>query len=144
MSGVIDTNILIYAINTASPWHTPALHFLTTALRAEACYLCTPILYEFLRVSTHARIFPHALSWEDAWAFLQQLLAQEQVSLLHEADEHLTTLHSVLMNLQRPQGNFLHDCHIASIMKENGVKRIYTRDTDFRRFAFLEVVDPIA
>jgi predicted nucleic acid-binding protein len=28
-------------------------------------------------------------------------------------------------------------------MREHGIRRIYTRDTDFHRFAFLEVVDPL-
>ena len=28
-------------------------------------------------------------------------------------------------------------------MREHGIRRIYTRDTDFHRFRFLEVVDPI-
>lgn len=27
-------------------------------------------------------------------------------------------------------------------MREHGIKRIYTRDTDFHRFPFLEPVDP--
>jgi predicted nucleic acid-binding protein len=29
-------------------------------------------------------------------------------------------------------------------MREHGIKRIYTRDTDFHRFSFLEPVDPTA
>jgi uncharacterized protein len=29
-------------------------------------------------------------------------------------------------------------------MREHGIKRIITRDTDFHRFSFLEVVDPLA
>ena len=28
-------------------------------------------------------------------------------------------------------------------MREHGVRRIYTRDTDFHRLPFLEVVDPL-
>ena len=27
-------------------------------------------------------------------------------------------------------------------MREHGIRRIYTRDVDFHRFPFLEVVDP--
>ena len=29
-------------------------------------------------------------------------------------------------------------------MREHGLSRICTRDTDFRRFPFLEVVDPLS
>jgi predicted nucleic acid-binding protein len=28
-------------------------------------------------------------------------------------------------------------------MKEHGLHRIYTRDTDFHRFPFIEVLDPL-
>lgn len=27
---------------------------------------------------------------------------------------------------------------------EHGIRRIYTRDTDFHRFPFLDVIDPLA
>jgi len=28
----------------------------------------------------------------------------------------------------------MHDTHVATLMREHGVRRIYTRDDDFRRF----------
>ena len=34
--------------------------------------------------------------------------------------------------------------HTAILMREHGLRRVATRDTDFRRFPFLEVVDPLA
>jgi hypothetical protein len=29
-------------------------------------------------------------------------------------------------------------------MREHGIRRIYTRDLDFQRFPFIEVLDPLA
>lgn len=29
------------------------------------------------------------------------------------------------------------------VMREHGLRRIYTRDTDFRRFPDIEVIDPL-
>jgi predicted nucleic acid-binding protein len=29
-------------------------------------------------------------------------------------------------------------------MREHGIRRLYTRDTDFHRFPFLDVIDPLA
>ena len=43
-----------------------------------------------------------------------------------------------------PSGNLMHDAHTAVLMREHGIKRVYTRDTDFHRFPFLEPVDPAA
>jgi predicted nucleic acid-binding protein len=34
------------------------------------------------------------------------------------------------------------DTHLATLMRENGVRVLYTRDRDFRRFDFLDVRDP--
>ena len=42
------------------------------------------------------------------------------------------------------EGNLMHDAHTAALMREHGIRRIYTRDTDFHRFPFLEPVDPMA
>ena len=36
------------------------------------------------------------------------------------------------------------DAHTAILMHEHGIRRIVTRDADFHRFPFLEVVDPLA
>ncbi len=41
-------------------------------------------------------------------------------------------------------GNLVHDAHTAVLMREHGVRRIYTRDADFRRFPFLEPIDPLS
>ena len=40
-------------------------------------------------------------------------------------------------------GSFFHDLHTAVLMREHGIRRICTRDTDFHRFPFLEPLDPL-
>ena len=40
------------------------------------------------------------------------------------------------------RGSLLYDAQTAVPMREHGISRIYTRDTDFHRFPFLEPVDP--
>ena len=37
----------------------------------------------------------------------------------------------------------MHDLHTAVLMRENGMSRTCTRDSEFRRFPFLTVVDPL-
>ena len=32
----------------------------------------------------------------------------------------------------------------AILMREHGIRRVTTRDTDFHRFSFLEAIDPLA
>jgi predicted nucleic acid-binding protein len=40
-------------------------------------------------------------------------------------------------------GNLFHDAHTAILMREHGIGRICSRDTDFNQFPFLEVIDPL-
>ena len=41
------------------------------------------------------------------------------------------------------KGSIMHDLHTAVLMREHGIKEICTRDTDFYRFPFLKVIDPV-
>lgn len=41
-------------------------------------------------------------------------------------------------------GNLVPDAHVVSLMRENGVRTIWTNDRDFRRFSSLDVRDPFA
>ena len=50
----------------------------------------------------------------------------------------------VFGELPHLRGNLMHDATTAILMREHGVKVIYTQDTDFHRFPFLEPVDPTA
>jgi predicted nucleic acid-binding protein len=56
---------------------------------------------------------------------------------------HAAVAEQVVGELPHLSGNLLHDAHTAVLMREHGVRRICTRDTDFTRFPFLEVVDPL-
>lgn len=144
MSGLIDTNILIYAANRDSPHYAAARSFLGEALEgAQDVYLSWAVLYEFLRVTTHPKVFPKPLTWQEARDFLSSLLKSPGVKILYEGEGHFEVLQDVLKTLRNPHGNLMHDAHIAAILKESGLQKIYTRDTDFRLFSFLEVVDPI-
>jgi hypothetical protein len=40
------------------------------------------------------------------------------------------------------RGNLVPDAHLAALLRQHGVHRIYTNDADFRKFAFLEVRNP--
>jgi predicted nucleic acid-binding protein len=78
-----------------------------------------------------------------AWRFVAALLASPGLGLLVETERHAAVAEQVLQELPHVAGNLVHDAHTAILMREHGIRRIYTRDTDFHRFAFLEVVDPL-
>jgi predicted nucleic acid-binding protein len=42
------------------------------------------------------------------------------------------------------RGNLVPDAHLAALLKQHGVRKLHTRDGDFRKFPFLDVRDPFA
>ena len=108
-----------------------------------AWYRTWPILYEFLRVTTHPRILPRPYGTTLAWKFVTALLASPGLSVLVATERHADVAGQVIAELPHLAGNILHDTHTAILMREHGIKQICTRDTDFSRFRFLEVIDPL-
>jgi toxin-antitoxin system PIN domain toxin len=142
---VADTNVLIYAADEDSPFHTPCRQLLEGwRVQASAWYLTWGILYEFLRVSTHSRVFRRPWPLPVAWAFVESILASPALGMLVPGERHSQVAAAVVRELPYLAGNLIHDAHTAILMREHGIRRIYTRDTDFHRFPFLEPLDPVA
>lgn len=107
-------------------------------------FLTWGIVYEFLRVSTHPTVFRDPLTPAQAWEFLSSLLDAPGLGLLTETPRHREVAQGVWNEVRDLRGSLAHDAHVAVLMREHGVRRIYTRDTDFHRFPFLETVDPLS
>ena len=57
---------------------------------------------------------------------------------------HSTLLNQALAELLDLRGKVMHHLHKAVLMLENGISRIFTRDSDSRRFPSLTVLDPLS
>ena len=141
---VVDTNILVYAADRDSPFHQRC-HALLGEWRAQssAWYVAWGILYEFLRVSTHPRVFRRPWPAARAWSFVAAVLALSALDILIPAERHAEVAAGVIEEIPHLSGNLMHHAQTAILMREHGIKRVYTRDTDFHRFPFLEPLDPM-
>ena len=141
---VVDTNILVYAADADLPWHEEA-HDWIERRRSEpdAWYVTWSILYEFMRVTTHPRVMRKPWKAAQAMTFLSALLASPGLSVLVATERHADVAAQVVAELPWLAGNLIHDAHTAILMREHGVSRICTRDADFHRFPFVQVVDPL-
>ncbi len=139
-----DTNVLVYAVNAGAQEHEPCRALLEEWRRDRLPWATTwGVLYEFLRVTTHPRVFSAPLTIEDAWSFISALLAAPALQVLVEGPRHAAVADLTFAELPDVRGNLTHDAHMAILLREHGVRQIYTRDTDFHRFPFLEVIDPL-
>ncbi len=142
---VVDTNILVYAANTRSPFHGACRSLLDVWRTDSAAWYSTwSIQYEFLRVVTHPRTMSRPWSVGEGWSFLDSLRASPGFATLVATQRHADVAARTIEEIRGLAGNALHDAHIAILMREHGIRTIYTRDTAFHRFPFLEVVDPLA
>jgi uncharacterized protein len=141
---VVDTNVLLYAANTTAKFHVACREWLDhQRRRPDAWYVTWSIVYEFLRVSTHPRILPRPWSAPTAWEFITALLASPGLGVLIPTHRHADVTGQVISEFPHLAGNIIHDAHTAILMREHGIKQICTRDSDFTRFSFLEVIDPL-
>lgn len=101
------------------------------------------IVYEFLRIVTHPKVFRQPLSADKALSFLDPILDSDVVSVLSPTERHQAVLRTTVGEFGAPAGNIFHDLHTAVLMREHGVSEIMTADVDFRKFVFLTVTDPV-
>jgi toxin-antitoxin system PIN domain toxin len=144
MSYSIDANILLYSSNVEAPEHARALAFLNTCANdPDLLCLTWPALMAYQRIATHPAIFNQPLSPEEAWENIRSLMRLPRARILVEDDDFAEVYRDVTKDLNI-RGNLVPDAHIATILQQHGVRRIYTADSDFRKFPGLEVVNPIA
>lgn len=140
---LIDTNILLHAVNRESAESARTTAFIRNLPRQPEWWAVSwNILYEFLRVSTHPRVFTKPLSLQEAWAFINALLESPNSMLLSETGLHAEVLAESMEETPRLSGNILHDFHTAVLMREHGISEIVTFDRDFRTFPWITIREP--
>lgn len=141
---VVDTNVLVYAADESAPEHERCRMLLEGWRRnSGAWYVTWGICYEFLRVVTHPRVLRRPWTVDAGVQFLEALQESPGLGQLAPTDRHARVLADVVADVPGLAGNLLHDTHTAVLMREHGIRRICTRDTDFHRFPFLEPIDPL-
>lgn len=142
MSFSCDVNVLLYASDTSSPVHAAALGFLEQAAGGGDLWcLGWPTVMSYLRMATHPRLFASPLSPAEALDNVAALAGLPHVRLLAEEPGFLEVYREVTGSFP-VRGNLVPDAHLAALLTQHGVRTLFTRDTDFRKFDFLEVRDP--
>lgn len=138
----VDTNVLVAAHVETLPEHEAAADLLTLLAEGELPWAIPwPCVYEFLRVTTHPKVFHPPLELEHALESIGNLLESPTLLLLSETPRHAEVMERVT-KAAVATGNLVHDAHIAALCLEHGVREILTGDRDFARFEELTVTDP--
>lgn len=144
MSFACDVNVLLYASDGASPAHARARRFLEEACAGGDLFcLGWPTVMSYLRMATHPGIFASPLTPERALSNVEGLADLAHVRLLAEEPGFLEVYREVAGDFP-VRGNLVPDAHLTALLKQHGVRTLFTRDADFRKFRFLDVRDPFA
>lgn len=141
---VVDANVLVVAADRGDPNHE-ACRTLLQEWRQQPTpwYLTWPILFDFLRLASDPGIYRKPWTIEQAWSFVEAILAAPALNVLTAGNRHQTIIEGILEQLPDLQGELMHETQIVATMLEHGIRQIVTRDTEFHRFPMLEVVDPL-
>jgi len=140
---LVDANILLYAIDRQSQFHTRARDFLTQRLSGPA-RVAFPwqSLTAFLRISTHPRASESPLTPDEAWSHVTDWLAADTAWIPGPTDRHAEILGD-LVTRYGLRGNRTPDADLAALAIEHGLT-ICSTDTDFARFTEIRWENPLA
>lgn len=142
MSVAIDSNVLLYASDEASPRQPVAKRLLEVlAAGPDFVYLFWPVAMAYLRIATHPGIFERPLGPTEAQGNLAGLLARSHVRCPGEGAGFWALFEATVQD-DVIRGNLVTDAHIATLMRQHGVGTIWTADRDFRRFHGITARDP--
>ena len=141
--GLVDANVLAYAVNADAPQHLAARSLLQAAHQQfTALYVTSQILCEFYSIVTNGRRVRNACSSAEAVRIVSDLLSLPGLRIL-PAPAEIVEGWMRLLARNPVTGADIFDLQIAATMLANGIQRIYTFNVaDFEVFVELTVVTP--
>ena len=130
---VVDANVLLYAVNSASAHHRSSRSWLDRALSgADTVGLAWVPLLAFIRLTTKQGLFPSPLRPEQAMAQVTAWCGAPGAVVVGATPRHADVLAGLLAQLGAG-GNLVNDAHLAALAIEHRAD-IVSYDTDFSRF----------
>jgi toxin-antitoxin system PIN domain toxin len=140
---LVDANILLYAVDSESPFHGRALAWLEEALNGpRRVGLPWQTLHGFLRIVTNPRALREPLAPSAAWTHVTEWLAAGPVWIPEPGRGHAAILGRLVTQLDL-RSNLVPDAALAALCIEHGLDLV-SADTDFARFTEVTWINPVA
>ncbi len=141
----VDTNLIVYAHNVASPYHVKAKQFMEQVIneRNAEGQVCLPaqVLTEFVHVITWQHL-EAPLSIPEAVQIVQDYL-DSGIKIIFQQDTQIQTFISLSEMVTTRKKVF--DVALAATLKDNHISGLYTNNVDdFKEFDFLTVINPLS
>lgn len=140
---LVDANILLYAVDEHSPFHTRAVAWLERALNGpQRIGIPWQSYWAFLRVATNPRAPFEPLAPAAAWEFVDDWVAAPATWVPTPGRGHGAILRRLMVELDLRSG-LTSDAVLAALCVEHGLS-IVSADSDFARFPELTWINPVA
>ena len=138
-----DINLLIYAYNSAAPWHVKAKAWWEGLLSGrEPVGLAPAVALGFIRLLSSPRVVTRPAVPAALASAVQDWLDTGVVRLLAPGLRHFTAL-ADLSAASLAGSALVTDLHLAVLAREHEAV-LHTNDTDFQRFPGLRLFNPLA
>jgi uncharacterized protein len=139
---VPDVNLLVYAYNEGAPHHPEARAWWEGLLsRAQPVGLPWAVLFGFVRLVTHPRVFEDPLPPRLALDHVEAWLERAEVRVLEPGPRHLVIARS-LFEATGVAASLTTDTHLAALAIEHQCE-LHSNDRDFGRFPGLRWHNPL-
>lgn len=130
---IVDANVLLYAVNSASEHHAVSRRWLDGALSGgDTVGLAWVPLLAFVRLTTKVGLFPSPLAPDDAMRQVAEWLGAPGAQLVAPTARHADVLAGLLARTGTG-GNLVNDAHLAALAVEHR-GTVVSYDSDFSRF----------
>lgn len=141
---LVDTNILIYASFSDMAEHERAHAWIRRQIESSdvGLVLSWPVIYAFARLISSERIFgDRAFRVDQAWGAASAYVSQPNTRIVTAGPGHARIAGELALT-PGLRSDDVPDVELAALAIEHGLA-LATRDSGFRRFSSLRVVDPI-
>lgn len=137
-----DANLLLYAYDESSPFHERAKAWCEGVMSGPSPLSLLPaVVFGFVRIATHPRVFKDPLSVSEAADHVRSWLARRHVQL-HEMLPEDVACALGLLEAAGTAGNLTTDAQIAAVALRLDAE-VHTADLDFGRFPRVRCLNPL-
>jgi len=139
---LVDTNLLLYAVDANSPFHGAARGWLTPKLNGPAGVgLPWQVLNGFARLASNPRVTRNPMSTGQAWSIVHDWLELDCTFTPEPTQRHAEILAGLMPKVTRAE--LIPDAHLAALAIQYGLV-LCSADNDFDRFPGLAWENPLA
>lgn len=140
---LVDANILLYAADETSRFHTSARDWIESALNGpRRVGLPWASLEAFVRIATNPRALTDPLSPSEAWSFVEEWLEAPAAWVPQPGPGYAAIFGQLVRDLEL-RGNHVADGALAALCIEHGLD-IVSADSDFARFRDITWINPVS